>query len=326
MHARKSRLIAIFLSLLLIIAIAFAAFPLLPDSGAVQKLLKGVAGNYLLFTGALAVLSTLNMAVLQTIKDLVPVLRWYQQVRTRHWLHLKAAEAVKVEAASQPRTVVQERLAPKTFFARIAPELHHAFTFIPDVADQQTASEAEADLLRLATAGDRAAFYDLPIEQVCGQMNAAAQVVLDYPARYPGLLKCLASLSSPEDRQQVSSTEFASLREKGSLRTADEEKRFKELSQRVMDARSRVANQTHRSIDAFQISVGYRWRWYLQIASFLISFAITVIAVNLGALNGWASDGSISHNWAAIVVIGLIGGFLAPVVRDIQALTQQFRK
>jgi hypothetical protein len=326
MHARKSRLIAVLLSISFILAIAFAAFPLLPDNGAVQKLLRGVAGNYLLFTGALAVLSTLSMAVLQTIKDLVPVLRWYQQVRTRHWLHRKAAEAAKVETVSVPRAVVQERLSPRTLFARIAPELHYAFTFVPDEANQQTASEAEADLLRLATAGDRAAFYDLPIEQLCGQMNAAAQVVLDYPARYPGLLKCLASLSSPEDREMVSSFEFALLRDKGPLRMADEERRFKEVSQQVMDARSRVSNQIHRSIDAFQISVGYRWKWYLQIASFLISFTITVVAVNLGALNGWVSDGSISHNWAAIVLIGLIGGFLAPVVRDIQAITQQLRK
>lgn len=326
MNARKSRLIAVLLSICFIVAIAFAALPLLPDNGAVQKLLKGVAGDYLLFAGALAVLSTLSMAVLQTIKDLVPVLRWYQQVRMRHWLHQKAAEAAKVETVTVPRTVVQERLSPKTLFARIAPELHHAFTFIPDEPTQQTASEAEADLLRLATAGDRMAFYDLPIEQVCGQMNTAAQVVLDYPARYPGLLKCLASLSSAEDREMVSSFEFALLRDKGPLRTADEERRFKEVSQQVMDARSRVANQIHRSIDAFQISVGYRWRWYLQIASFLISFAITVLAVNLGALNGWVSDGSISSNWAAIVLIGLIGGFLAPVVRDIQAITQLLRK
>jgi fluoride ion exporter CrcB/FEX len=326
MHLQKSRLIAILLSLCFIIAIGFAAFPVLPDSGAVQALLRGVAGNYLLFTGALAVLSTLSMAVLQTIKDLVPVLRWYQQVKTRHWLHRKAAEAAKVESVTQPRTVVQERLAPKTFLARVAPELHYAFTFVPDEANQQTASQAEADLLRLATAGDRAAFYDLPIEQVCGQMNVAAQVVLDYPARYPGLLKCLASLSSPEDREAVSSTEFAMLREKGGLRTADEERRFKEVSQLVMDARSRVNNQIHRSIDAFQISVGYRWKWYLQIASFLISFVITVVAVNLGALSGWVSDGSIPQHWAAIVAIGLVGGFLAPVVRDIQAITQQLRK
>jgi hypothetical protein len=325
--APKSRLIGIVLAIILI---AFTIWAYCLGANSIKLLFRSFTNDYLFFTGALAVLSTLSMAVIQTGKDLIPLQRWFQEIKTRHWLRLKAAEAgLGSLPATTPQEIIKQRLARRGF-ARFMPDLHLAFApGVYNSDDEQVAVEAEADLLRLATAGDNRAFYDLPIEQLCGQMNAASQVVLDYPARHPKLLDCLASLAIYEDRATLRAadvhSELAALRDKTDARTAEEEKRFRELSQRLIDARSRVANQIHRSIDAFQISVGYRWKWYMQVASFQVSFAITAIALYTGV---WVppGGGSVSQNWPAIFVIGVIGGFLAPVVRDVQTLIQQIRK
>jgi hypothetical protein len=314
------------------LAFAFVAAIVVALPGStVDKLVHNVLHNYLLFTGALGALSTLTMAVIQTIKDLLPVLRWYQEIKTRQWLAVRAAEANKVHKQRQlsPRAIVKERLEwPLLSFARLAPELHQDLSPPFDRTDENDAVEAEADLLRLATAGDRMAFYDLPIEQLCGQMNTASQAVLDYPERHQPLLKCLASLAEPDD---VSAFENSTERQRQEdlrkkFRTASEDDELRKLQQHFADLRGPIANQIHRNIDAFQIGVGDRWKWYLRMASFLVSFGITAIALYAGVGRHWIDSGSGWDKWEAVVLIGLIGGFLAPVASDIQAIVRQFRQ
>jgi hypothetical protein len=323
-----TRLFGTVLAIALVAAIFFAAM----HGQSVNLLVKDIEDHYLALTAALGALGTLSMAVIQTIKDLVPVMRWYQQIKAKHWLQSKAAEA-SAAAKAQPnqqfaaREIVKQRLVQPFSLAVLAPELHQAFFQRFDKSDEDFAIDAEADLLRLATAGNRPAFYDLPIEQLCGQMNAASQVVLDYPERHQPLLKCLASLAAPEDLAAFADPalrdEVAALRNK-SDRSPSEEDQLREKQQQLTDVRARIANQIHRSVDAFQIATGYRWQWYLRTASFLISFVISAAAVSAGV--GSLGDGSpITNNWAAIIAIGLMGGFLAPVTSDLQAIVRQIR-
>jgi hypothetical protein len=326
---RWSRFIGIGLALAFVAAIV-AALP--GSTSTVDKLVHNVLHNYLLFTGALGALGTLTMAVIQTIKDLVPVLRWYQQIKTRQWLALRAAEASKVhtERRLSPRAIVKERLErSRLSFARLAPELHQDLYPPFDKTDEDVAIEAEADLLRLAAAGNRMAFYDLPIEQLCGQMNTASQAVLDYPERHLPLLKCLASLAEEGDISEYTKSEdrlkLEALRKK-SPREEKEQKEYSRLQQHFADLRGPIANQIHRNIDAFQIDVGDRWKWYLRMASYLVSFGITAIALDAGVGRQWINSGSCWDKWEAVVLIGLIGGFLAPVTSDIQAILRQFRQ
>ncbi|HEY6300500.1 MAG TPA: hypothetical protein VIW95_12750 [Candidatus Binatus sp.] len=325
----RSRLVGTVLAMAFVLVIVAAVLAARQEEP-VTTLAKTISDHYLAFTAALGPLGTLSMAIIQTVKDLVPVMRWYQEVKTRHWLRSKAHEAAVAAEASQqfaPREIVKKRLLQPFSLAVLAPELHQAFFPQFDEADEDVAIDAEADLLRLATAGNRPAFYDLPIEQLCGQMNAASQVLLDNPERHEPLLKCLASRAAPQDLKDFASpalrNELATLRNK-SQRDSLEEDRFRELQQQLADVRARIANQIHRSIDAFQIATGYRWQWYLRTASFLISFGITAVAVRAGV--GSPGDGSpVTNNWALIVAIGLVGGFLAPVTSDLQAIVRQFR-
>jgi hypothetical protein len=323
-----TRLFGTALAIALIVAIFLAAI----SEPSVNNLVKNIQDHYLALTAALGALGTLSMAVIQTIKDLVPVMRWYQQIKTKHWLRSKSSEASAAAKMSPTyqfaaREIVKQRLLQPFSFAVLAPELHKAFYQQFDPTDEDVANDAEADLLRLATAGNRPAFYDLPIEQLCGQMNAASQVVLDYPDLHKPLLKCLASLAAPDDLTEFANATLrnrvATLRNK-SGRDAAEEDELRAKQQELTDIRAKIANQIHRSVDAFQIATGYRWQWYLRTASFLISFVISATAVRLGV--GSLGDGSpITNNWAAIVVVGLMGGFLAPVTSDLQAIVRQLR-
>ena len=160
-------------------------------------------------------------------------------------------------------------------------------------------------------------------------MNTASQAMLDYPERHPALLRCLASLAEKGDIDAYTDPKERQTQEelrKKSPREPDEEKEYSRLQQHFADLRGPIANQIHRNIDAFQISVGDRWKWYLRMASFLVSFGITAVAVYAGVGAHWINSGSGWNKWEASVVIGLIGGFLAPVTSDIQAIVRQLRQ
>ncbi|GBL47658.1 hypothetical protein SFMTTN_3500 [Sulfuriferula multivorans] len=174
--------------------------------------------------------------------------------------------------------------------------------------------KAKKDLIRLATAGDPKAFYDLEIEQLCGQMNAAAQALLDYPERHSDLLSCLAALAETEDVEIL-------------LTPSTPQVPGQPKPQALVDARARVIHQVQRSIDGFQISAGFRWKWLLQVTSFGVSFLITGIGFSLSqpsvakALETpWTRT-----QWITVVLVGLAGGFLAPIARDLIASLQKLR-
>src|SRR5260370_7762300 len=98
------------------------------------------------FATALAAVGVISMAFLQTIKDVLPVRRWFQAWWVGGWL--------TEQAAGTPALA----------------------TGAVNVAAAQT------DLVRLATSGDRAAPYAPPTHQLTPPMNAAPQLVPPLPA------------------------------------------------------------------------------------------------------------------------------------------------
>src|SRR5215469_9393008 len=104
-------------------------------------------------------IAALTMALIQTAKNMLPLRQWFQRNSVNSWLAVRA---------------------------------HTARSATPAIDVEQ----AKTDLVHLTTAGDSAALYSLPIEQLCGQINAATQIILDYPAHHWDLLRCLASQSN----------------------------------------------------------------------------------------------------------------------------------
>ncbi|MFZ3245828.1 MAG: hypothetical protein WA185_12205, partial [Candidatus Acidiferrales bacterium] len=183
-------------------------------------------------------IGALSMALVQTAKNMLPLRRWFQRFHVENWL-AKRVNAARITA--------------------------------PEAVDLP---QAKTDLIHLATAGDERAFYSLPIDQLCGQINAATQVILDYPARHWDLLRCLASQSKPADLAAINppdptiqSARKALLRKPAIQLTDPEHDQVDEL----VGARNRVSHQIQRAVDSLQISIGFRWKFWMQFFAILFS-------------------------------------------------------
>src|SRR5438045_6631860 len=84
---------------------------------------------------------------------------------------------------------------------------------------------------------------------------------------------------------------------------------------KFVDARNRVAHHVQRNLDALQIAMAFRWKIYLQLTSILVSVAAAAfMAAILFRPADWA-------DWATwlgrLLLVGVLGGFLSTVVRDL---------
>jgi hypothetical protein len=240
-----------------------------------------VAAHAVPFLTAMAAIGVITMALIQTVKDLFPLRRAFQKNFVHEWLRIGVASVDPINN-DPPASHVQ----------------------------------AEADLVRLATNGDARALYDLPIEQLCGQINAAATLVLDFPRRHRDLLLCLSCRADPQDVKRCLD---AAEQTQADLQVLQREQPA--AFQDLVNARTRVMTQVQRSIDALQIAAGFKWKLYMQMGSFATSYLLTIIAVSY-APNATSSIG----NALAAIPIGIVGGFLAPVARDLVAMLSPLRR
>lgn len=178
-------------------------------------------------------------------------------------------------------------------------------------------SKAETDLISLATSGDEEAFYNLPVEDLCTQIRNAVPVILDYPNLHKDLFCCLASKASADDIQRLLEPPPPETFLKRGEHSTDEEKH---AIREYAAAKTRLAAQVRCSIDAIQTSIGFRWKYFLQLASLVLSAIIGVIALHLGA----GPDHTLP-TVEATIMIGLLSGFLAPVARDLVAAIENWR-
>jgi len=277
------------------------------QAAAIQQFIAYLSAHAYQFLTAIAAVGVLSMAIIQTIKDMLPVRNWFQKYFVCRWLKQKAKGAQV--AASEWMSMSGAGLAWfKVERERTDPPADNRYFL-----DSPGVSTAERDLFKLATDGDEKALYDLPIEQLCGQINSAAQVVLDRPIDHTDLFLCLASMADPVDAARVM---FPPKEAKGPRPLNDEE--AKKRHDNYVDARTRVTHQIQRAIDALQIRVGFRWKFSLQIASIVLSGLIAGVGV-------W-TFGKGPHPVLSSIGIAILGGFLAPVARDLVAALQQLRK
>jgi len=124
------------------------------------------------FLLVVAGLGSLTMAILQAIKDTTPLRQWFQKYQLTKWLMLHA------EVAKQ-----NNNGAPSW-------------------------CDALSQIVLLSTDGDSNAFFSLEIEKLCGQWNAAVQIVLDSPKEYPDFFSCVAARSLTSDYNKVLGREF----------------------------------------------------------------------------------------------------------------------
>ena len=238
------------------------------------------------FAALMAGMGVISMGILQLVKMLVPLRRWFQEACVRQWLK-KSADSAS-EACLKANGKVDSRLA-------------------------------EVQLIQYTTGGDSAAFYDLPAEQLCGQMNPASQLVLQYPSgetkREQHLFYCFACNANADDVQKLLHPPETTMVQ-GSNPSAEQVRQTNEF----VDARNRVSNHIQRNIDGLQIAMTHRWRFWLQWATLLMSFGSALMVSIMMRSPGQTVD------LPAVLFTALGASIVAPVARDLAAAIQAFRK
>lgn len=229
------------------------------------------------FLGALTAIGFLSMAIIETLKNMFPVRNQFQSFCLNQWL------------------AAHQKIASERFVKLKRPV---------------SMDEAKADLLTLAVNGNAGALFDLPIEQLCGQLNAAIRVALDYPCEHFSLLAIAAARAPESDMALILSEGPAPIVDPDKMTAAE----LKERS-RFVDARNRVTQQVQRAVDAFQISTGFRWKFWMQVASFVLPALIALIALKHAHVGK-----------GALLLTALVAGFIAPVAHDVLVVIQRLRR
>jgi hypothetical protein len=243
--------------------------------------LSAITGWVQTWAVPLAAIGTVSMAFLQTAKNVFPLRNWFQRFYFHRWLRASAKKASKCKGLCAG------------------------------------AEKAEKDLIALATSGDANAFYDLPIEQLCGQIKEAVPVILDYPQLHVDLLRCLSSEANCSDMYLIFEPPAPAIfLKRGDQTTEDEKRAIREYAA----AKTRLGTQVRCSVDAIQTSIGFRWKYCLQVASVILSSLLGIVALHMGA--------GPDHAYPTIsstIMIGVLSGFLAPVARDLVAAIEKWR-
>lgn len=166
------------------------------------------------------------------------------------------------------------------------------------------------ELILMTSKLDRGTFLDLPIEQVCGQISAAVDDLIDDIGSPREDVRKYEHLLASIVADAVITTEFA----------------LSSVQDRA-GRRNDLAALARRRIDMLQIWASTWWRRTLRL-----------IAVVLCTWMAWAltwqpnlfSSDSDSSDWYARLLFaithGILGGFLATVIRDAIAVVEKIRR
>lgn len=253
----------------------------------------------------LAAIASVAMAFLQTIKNQTPLRNWYQRFRVRLWLRSTLRRDFRESRWKRFRNRVRSRFRAREVRCK----------------EDSQVSDLERELISLATAGDQDAFYDLEIENLCDQIRKIVSILLDYPLSHEKLLRCLARGGDANDVMIL----LSAARAESKPLAAQSNDIAKHQSRQIAAAKSRVLSQVRCSVDAIQTTIGFRWKFWLQFASMMLSGVLGYIAVKQGMINAKDSQGNLPSFWTPIL-IGFLAGFLAPITRDLVAAIEQWRK
>ena len=328
-----------------------------------QANIQALASQLKFFGTVVLIIGFLCMAILQTIKDLLPWRRSFQKRCMIRWLadgvtafrqttkfddgkppeELLAELQESYEANSKERQrehsvedFLQAFLNAKELLREYPRNRRAATLRMPwdrkiDPFDSTVIDIALFDLAKLATAGDEKALYNLPIEQLCGQVNAALQLALENPSAHVVLLWCMGHFASSTDFDDFLNPPLTELHKVQNDISVD-----RVSLDTYATARTRVSQKLQRGVDGFQIAAGNHWKLILQVASIVLSMLLAIIALMFPL--GIASEATkgapitflhtlenVGQDFLIVVGIGLAGGFIAPIARDLLAVLQRLR-
>jgi hypothetical protein len=174
-------------------------------------------------------------------------------------------------------------------------------------------------VLTVAEVKSAAALFDQPTDKMMGQVQAAANVALDFPELYPKLYAFLTRIP------QSPAAESAGVSPAGALkpddanvwrdysRTLDNDRKSDDElppgAQAAMRARARLDHFVTRKLDAFQTRAEYLWGRANQLIAVIGCAAFTLILI----FNSEAIDVSPVQGF----FLATFGGMIAPFAKDV---------
>lgn len=185
---------------------------------------------------------------------------------------------------------------------------------------QDPASRRETMIL--ATGGERYAnvLFDQPIERMLGQIQAAANLSLEFPDRYPHAyafftkedLEVRKAHTAAHGRSDSELwAEFAERTAREGITTKAARERLEEETRAAQQARVRLGNLIARRLDAFQNRTQYIWARGNQLA------AVTTGALLSAYVLTRAKDVTGPEDVFALVCLSLLAGMVAPFAKDV---------
>lgn len=203
------------------------------------------------------------------------------------------------------------------------------------------------------------ALYDLPLEQLCGQLSSTADILLEHPRQSPHLMVGLVGqegmtplvrlVEAIAELDQVSMPGETEPSVSDVRRSADmSEERDRRLKARrqarmnaleadrreaaiaaatlpVTEARAVLARYIQQRIDAFQIATGSVWRRRLRGMVLVVSIGAAWVITYSGAADRFQITTAISYIFYGTIT-GVLGAFLAMLFRDLTAIVELARR
>ena len=224
----------------------------------------------------LAAVGTVTMALLELLKSLFDARMRFHRWRIKKWAAAGALAQLELLATGA---------APR----REAVRALHGFL---------TGEMQRADVM-----------YDQPTDKMMGQIQAAANVALDFPQRYADLYRFLAvPLGDKGDKDAAADAdrwlEYAEAIAKGSPQPDDK-------ARAATQARARIGNIVARKLDAFQNETQYLWADLNQRVAVISAAAFLAYLLWSATVDPGAGD------VVRVVTLSFLGGLVAPFAKDV---------
>ncbi len=243
------------------------------DIDAMGKAIGAVAKYVTDYAALLAMVGTVTMAFIELAKGVFDIRMHFNRWRVAKWLDDDGAVG-ELELLATGTTAPSSRWRPLAGFA--TGELHRA------------------DVL-----------YDQPIEKLLGQVQAAANMALDFPWRYEKLYRFLAV---PAGRKDEANDAGAWLAYAKAIATGAKPPPPDEDARNATQARARIGNLVARKLDAFQNEQAYLWADYNQRVAVVCGTFVLA-----GLLCATPKPPSVLE----IVVVSVFGGLVATFAKDV---------
>ena len=272
----------------------------------------------------------LTMAFVQVCRMLYPFRGDFHRGALERWLSLAAD--MLADDLDEPEETEHDQLLSD--WKRVLKELELQYPKVQDALKEFEQRRGVAS--RIGTEANTflssMALYDLPVEQLSGQLSLALEAGLDEPKSFKNLIVLMAGIEGATDllkaiRPLAKPTKNGEERNGKERGDRQDDAKYSEDALAQAQGRGAITRIVQLRIDAFQISAGGRWRFRLRLVVLAVSFVCSFIIL----FNSTAGSLAVRVLKAPIqlmysVVVGAIAGYLAMFLRDLIAIVENKRR